>query len=154
MTPYLPSGSPPTGARVVPSSAIETALRVSAPPILASVRARDFVSLTKPRVVLMIVLTTAVAYHLGSTARPNWMQLWHTLAGTALAAGGTLALNQFLERVSDALMLRTQDRPLPSGRLTPNEALWFGGLALVMGLGYLTIAVGWLAGAVTLVTAS
>ena len=154
MTPYLPSGSPPSGARTAPANGLETALAVSAPGLLASIRVRDFVSLTKPRVVLMIVVTTAVAFHLGSTARPNWMQLWHTLAGTALAAGGTLALNQFLERVSDALMWRTRDRPLPSGRLTPNEALWFGGLALAIGLGYLTIVVGWLAGAVTLATAS
>lgn len=153
MTPYLPSGPPPSGARTAPASGLETALAVSAPGHLASLRVRDFVSLTKPRVVLMIVVTTAVAYHLGSAARPDWMQLWQTLVGTALAAGGTLALNQFLERVSDGLMWRTQDRPLPSGRLTPNEALWFGGLALAIGLGYLTIAVGWLAGAVTLATA-
>ena len=153
MTPYLPSGPPPSGARTAPASGLETALTVPAPGHLASLRVTDFVSLTKPRVVLMIVVTTAVAYHLGSAARPDWMQLWQTLVGTALAAGGTLALNQFLERVSDGLMWRTQDRPLPSGRLTPNEALWFGGLALAIGLGYLTIAVGWLAGAVTLATA-
>jgi protoheme IX farnesyltransferase len=153
MTRYLPSGSPPSGAPTAPASGLETALAVSAPGHLASLRVRDFVSLTKPRVVLMIVVTTAVAYHLGSAARPDWMQLWQTLAGTALAAGGTLALNQFLERVSDGLMWRTKDRPLPSGRLRPNEALWFGGLALAIGLGYLTIAVGWLAGAVTLATA-
>ena len=74
---------------------------MSAPGLLASRRVRDFVSLTKPRVVLMIVVTTAVAYHLGSAARPDWMQLWHTLAGTALAAGGTLALNQFLELLDE-----------------------------------------------------
>jgi protoheme IX farnesyltransferase len=154
VSPYLPGGSPPARARAAAASGLETDLAVSAPGLLASLRIRDFVSLTKPRVVLMIVVTTAVAFHLGSAARPDWVQLWHTLAGTALAAGGTLALNQFLERVSDALMWRTRDRPLPSGRLTPNEALWFGGLALAIGLGYLTIMVGWLAGAVTLATAS
>ena len=127
VSPYLPSGSPRARARAAAASGLETALAVPAPELLASIRIRDFVSLTKPRVVLMIVVTTAVAFDLGSAARPDWMQLSHTLAGTALAAGGTLALNQFLERVSDALMWRTQDRPLPSGRLhgtldTPKSA--------------------------------
>jgi heme o synthase len=102
----------------------------------------------------MIVVTTAVAYHLGSVGRPDWVHVLHTLAGTALAAAGTLALNQFLERESDALMRRTQDRPIPSGRLAPNAALGFGALVAFMGLGYLAVAVGLLAAAVTLVTAS
>ena len=90
MTSYLRSGSPPPETRAVPAGALETTLEVPAAQ-LASSRTRDFVSLTKPRVVLMIVVTTAVAYHLGSATRPDWIQFWHTLAGTALAAGGTLA---------------------------------------------------------------
>ncbi len=124
------------------------------PALVASRRVVDLMILTKPRVVLMIVVTTAVAYHLGSVGRPDWVHVLHTLAGTALAAGGTLALNQFLERERDALMRRTQDRPIPSGRLAPSEALEFGALVAFIGLGYLAVAVGLLAAAVTLATAS
>jgi protoheme IX farnesyltransferase len=113
----------------------------------------DFVILTKPRVVAMIVVTTAVAYHLGSVGPPDWLQVLHTLVGTALAAGGTLALNQYFEHETDALMRRTRARPIPSGRLAPHEALAFGVLVTVIGLGYLAVTVGLLAAVVTLLTA-
>jgi len=122
--------------------------------LVGSRRVMDFVTLTKPRVVLMIVVTTAVAYHLGSVGRPDWVHALHTLVGTALAAAGTLGLNQFLERERDALMRRTQDRPIPSGRLAPSEALGFSALVASVGLGYLAVAVGLVAATVTLVTAS
>jgi protoheme IX farnesyltransferase len=112
----------------------------------------DFVMLTKPRVVLMVLVTTAVGYRLGSVGTADWVRLLQTLAGTALAAAGTLALNQYLERESDGLMRRTQGRALPSGRLTPSEALAFGILATLVGLGYLAVVVGALAAGVTLAT--
>jgi protoheme IX farnesyltransferase len=125
----------------------------SIPSRVASRRVLDLVSLTKPRVVLMVLVTTAVAYDLGSVGGPHWVRLLHTLVGTALAAAGSLALNQFLERESDALMRRTRHRALPSGRLAPREALGFGSVAVLSGLGYLAVVVGPLAAAVTLVTA-
>jgi len=112
----------------------------------------DFVMLTKPRVVLMVLVTTAVGYRLGSVGTADWVRLLQTLAGTALAAAGTLALNQYLERASDGLMRRTQRRALPSGRLKASEALAFGILATLVGLGYLAIVVGALAAGVTLAT--
>jgi protoheme IX farnesyltransferase len=112
----------------------------------------DFVTLTKPRVVLMVLVTTAVGYRLGSLGTADWVRLLQTLAGTALAAAGTLALNQYLERESDGLMRRTQHRALPSGRLTASEALVFGILATLIGLGYLAVVVGALAAGVTLAT--
>lgn len=77
----------------------------------------------------------------------------YTLAGTALAAAGILALNHHLERESDALMRRTGSRALSSGRLAPSEALAFATLAGLIGLGYLAVVVGSPAAAVTLVTA-
>ena len=52
--------------------------------------------------------------------------LLQMLIGTALAAGGTLTLNQFIERETDAMMERTRHRPLPDGRVQPHDALWFG----------------------------
>ncbi len=105
-------------------------------------RLADFVSLGKPRVVLMVVLTTLVGYYLGAGLDLEWARLVHLLVGTALAAAGTLALNQFLERDLDARMQRTRRRPLPDGRLQPGEAAVFGGLLTGAGIAYLGLSVG------------
>lgn len=115
-------------------------------------RATDFFALTKPRMVLMILVTTCVGFYLGSSGAMDTLLLLHTLLGTALAAGGTLALNQFLEREVDAKMERTRLRPLPGGRLQPGEALAFGTMVAVAGLLYLGITVNAVCGLVTALT--
>ena len=115
-------------------------------------RATDFFALTKPRMVLMILVTTCVGFYLGSSGPMDALRLLHTLLGTALAAGGTLALNQFLERDLDATMERTRRRPLPAGRLQPVEALAFGTMMTVAGLLYLAYGVGELSALVTAIT--
>src|SRR5207253_1265182 len=115
--------------------------------------ATDLCALAKPRVVLMVLVTTLVGFYVGSTGALDLARLLHLLLGTALAAGGTLALNQYLERDVDARMLRTRTRPLPDGRLQPPEALGFGALVLVAGLAYLAVVVGGLAALVTALTA-
>jgi heme o synthase len=112
-------------------------------------RALDLLSLAKPRVVFMVLVTTFVGFYLGSRGLPDYIQLLRTLIGTALAAGGTLALNQFIERDLDAKMQRTKMRPLPDGRLQPTEALVFGVTLTVAGIVYLAVAVNVLSGAVT-----
>lgn len=112
-------------------------------------RAADFLALAKPRMVLMVLLTTLVGFYLGSVGEVDVLLLLHTLLGTALAAGGTLALNQFLERDVDARMLRTRLRPLPDGRLDPAEALVFGVVCTAGSLVYLTWAAGLLTALVT-----
>ena len=104
-------------------------------------RAADFVLLMKPRIVMMVLLTTFAGFYLGVSGTPDYAVLLQVLTGTALAAGGTLALNQFLERDIDARMVRTRLRPLPAGRLQPTEALLFGLLIVVTGLLYLAILV-------------
>jgi protoheme IX farnesyltransferase len=121
---------------------------------LAATRRRlaDFLSLAKPRVVLMVALTTLVGYYLGASTDVDYLRLVHLLVGTALAAGGTLALNQFIERDVDARMLRTRARPLPDGRLQPGEAAIFGGLVTVGGLAYLLVTIGPAATVITAVT--
>jgi heme o synthase len=112
----------------------------------------DLIVLTKPRVVLMILVTTLVGYYVGLTGAPDWARLLHLALGTALAAGGTLALNQYWERDVDARMERTRARPLPDGRLMPLEALVFGGSMTALGLAELAAFVGVPAAAVTLAT--
>jgi len=112
-------------------------------------RATDFLALTKPRVVLMVLATTFVGFYLGTSGGPDYGRLLHTLFGTALAAGGTIALNQYLERDVDARMERTRLRPLPDGRLQPREALIFGAAITAGGVLYLTLGVNLLSGLVT-----
>ena len=113
--------------------------------------AADLVSLTKPRVVVMVLVTTVVGYYVALAGAPDYGRLIALVIGTLLAAGGTLALNQYWERDVDALMERTRTRPLPEGRLAPLEALLFGAGLTAAGLAVLALGVGWLA---TLVTAA
>ena len=94
-------------------------------PISMVNKALAFVTLSKPRVLLLVILNTAAGFILGvSGTCPYSLMLW-TLFATALLAAGVAALNQYLERKRDCLMQRTANRPLPSGRLTPREALVF-----------------------------
>jgi heme o synthase len=82
-----------------------------------------------------------VGFYVASWGAPDYLRLVHALVGTALAAGGTLALNQYLERDVDGRMARTRSRPLPDGRLAAAEALVFGALTTAAGLLYLALAV-------------
>ena len=114
--------------------------------------AADLVALTKPRVLVMVLVTTVVGYYVGLEGVADYARLLHLVVGTLLAAGGTLALNQYWEREVDGRMERTRGRPLPDGRLQPLEALLFGVAITAMGLVYLTILVNVLAGLVTAAT--
>jgi len=98
------------------------------------------------------MVTTAVGYYVGLTGAPDYARLVHLLIGTLLAAGGTLALNQYWERDVDARMERTRARPLPDGRLAPLEALLFGGAVTLGGLAYLGALVSTLSLVVTALT--
>jgi protoheme IX farnesyltransferase len=118
-------------------------------------RVADYVELAKPRIVLMVLVTAFVGFYVGSETVPNYLKLVEMLLGTALAAAGTLALNQVIERHTDAKMERTRHRPLPDGRLQAREALWFGLLLTFAGLLYLLLAVNFLSAVVTaLITVS
>jgi protoheme IX farnesyltransferase len=118
-------------------------------------RMADYVELAKPRIVMMVLVTAFVGFYLGSENIPDYLALFQALLGIALAAGGTLALNQLVERDTDAKMERTRHRPLPDGRLQPRDALWFGLLLTLGGLVYLSLSVNLLSAAVTaLITVS
>jgi protoheme IX farnesyltransferase len=87
---------------------------------------RDYFTLTKPEVNLLILMTTSAGYYLGSSGPLRVGRLCITLVGTLLVASGTATLNQWMERHYDARMRRTASRPLVSGKLTSPEAFWFG----------------------------
>ena len=101
-------------------------------------RLMDFVSLTKPEVLLLVLITT-VAGCLMASPTLELLTLFNALIGTALVAGGTAALNHYAERAHDAKMRRTCNRPLASGRLTPRSVLSFGLLLSVIGTIYLAV---------------
>lgn len=100
-----------------------------------------YADLIKARLTLLVLLTTLVGFYLGSRGPASYWLMLHTVLGTALVAGGAAALNQLLEREHDALMRRTRNRPLPSGRLQPATVMVFGGVCACAGLLYLALAV-------------
>jgi heme o synthase len=106
----------------------------SARSVARSDRALDFVALTKPRLNLLVLLTTVAGLYLASPEGVALTLVAHTLIGTALVAGGAAALNQVWERETDRRMRRTSSRPLPRGRLGVAEGTWFGVLLAVAGI--------------------
>ena len=111
-----------------------------------------YVILTKPDVTFLVVITTVAGFYLGSVGPMDWARLAHTLFGTLLVAGGTAALNQYVERDMDAVMRRTAARPLPAGTLKPNEVLLFGIATIITGTAWLALTVNILGSAVALAT--
>ena len=117
---------------------------------------RHYYELTKPRITWLILMSTGVGYFFGHkhiwNGWQDWKLLLHTLVGTALIASGTAALNQWYEREADALMRRTAGRPLPTGRVTANRALWFGIVLALLGFLELWLGANLLAGVLGLLT--
>ena len=112
----------------------------------------DYVALTKPRLNLLVVLTSAAGYYLGAVSSPDLMKMAQAVLGTALVAGGSAVLNQVYERDTDARMRRTRLRPLPDQRVAPQEAAVFGTVLSAAGLGILALATNWVAAALALAT--
>lgn len=111
-----------------------------------------YVVLMKPDVTFLVVITTVAGFYLGSHGSLDWLRLLNTLCGTMLVAGGTAALNQYVERDMDAVMRRTAARPLPSGLLQPGEVLLFGIGTIILGTAWLILAVNGLAAMIGLAT--
>jgi heme o synthase len=105
-----------------------------------------FSELVKARLTALVIITTLVGFYAGSSSPVNYWKMFHAVVGTALLACGAAALNQLLERNLDARMRRTEDRPLPSGRLTPDAVLMIGVGLSIFGLFDLTIFVNPLTG--------
>jgi protoheme IX farnesyltransferase len=104
---------------------------------------RDYLELSKSRIVMLVLITTVAGFLFAPVAVDPLLML-HTLIGTALVAAGTNALNQYVERNHDAKMHRTRMRPLPAGRITPRAALVFSSVIAILGTLYLGLAVNWL----------
>ncbi|WP_207860007.1 heme o synthase [Acanthopleuribacter pedis] len=104
-------------------------------------KARAYVELTKPRALLMIVFTSAVSYLIAATRAIDPIHLALTAFGIAVAGGGSLALNQYMERELDSQMARTATRPIPSGRLSPTEAAIFSWTTMLFGYAFLWVFV-------------
>jgi protoheme IX farnesyltransferase len=100
----------------------------------------DLFELVKARLTSLVLLTTAVGFYLGSEPLVDYPALFRVVFGTAAAAAGAAALNQWWERKVDALMHRTRMRPVPAGRMRPAEALALGLVFSIFGVGYLALA--------------
>jgi heme o synthase len=114
---------------------------LAAEPAVARTASRvgDYVALTKPRIAVLVLFTVAAGALFAGGRATDPVVVFHAVLGTALVAGGASALNQWIERDSDARMRRTASRPLPSGRLQPAEVLVFGSGLAVTGLIYLCL---------------
>ncbi len=111
-----------------------------------------YVALTKPRILMMVVLMSAAGYFLGAKSIEPFSVFFMMLIGTGLSSGGAAALNNYLERDCDSQMTRTKTRALPLGLVTPAEALLFGLLLSLLGVLLLAWQVNVLAGFLSLLT--
>src|SRR5258705_8359065 len=101
----------------------------------------DYVELTKPRIVVLELVTVVVAAHLASPWGIQPFVLLHTVLGAALVAASAGAFNQWWEQSTDGRMVRTANRPLPSGRLSTSQVVVFGTITLVAGTAELVLGV-------------
>jgi len=115
-------------------------------------RANAYVALTKPDVSFLVLMTTAAGYYMGARGPVSWLHMLHVVFATLLIAGGTAALNHYLEREVDRYMRRTASRPLPSGVLQPGRALAFGVALAIAGAVDLYFTAGPLASALGVAT--
>jgi protoheme IX farnesyltransferase len=104
-------------------------------------RVAAYLELTKPRITFLIVLTAAAGFALASSSHIDYIGLLRSMLGIALLSSGIATINQYMERDLDALMRRTANRPLPSGKLLPAEALAFGVSLIVLAEIYLAVLV-------------
>jgi len=118
----------------------------------ALVRVTAYLELTKPRISLFVLVAVAAGYLLGCGGEFNSVLLSQAILGIALVATGSSAINQYLERFTDARMDRTSARPIPSGRLSSREVLLFGVATGIIGSLYLTIFVDPLTALLTAIT--
>ena len=116
------------------------------------VQVADYVELTKPRIVILELVTVVVAAHLASPWGIQPFVLLHTVLGAALVAASAGAFNQWWEQSTDGRMVRTANRPLPSGRLSASQVVVFGTITLFAGTAELILGVSLMTAAFGLAT--
>ena len=112
-----------------------------------------YIELLKPNIMSLVLVTTVLGYYLGGDGIDSWFNLVLILIGTAFTAGGSGALNHYLERDTDALMERTKNRPIPAGIISPSNALIFGILLVLCGSTLLVWKINTLTGFLSILTA-
>jgi len=122
----------------LPSTAVNAVERT---PLSLRERVHAYVELTKPRITFLIVLTSAAGFGLASRGSVDYLALVSALLGIALLSSGIATLNQYAERDLDGLMRRTANRPLPTGKVAPWEALAFGAGLTILAEIYLLMLV-------------
>ena len=111
-----------------------------------------YLELTKPRITMLVLVTTALGFYLGGEGIHSWSLFLFLLLGAGLVCAGSSALNHYLEREFDSKMLRTRNRPIPSGIISPNDALTFGIILILAGLVILYVKVNILTSFLSLLT--
>lgn len=112
-----------------------------------------YLELSKPRILVMVLVSTIIGFVMGSVNALDWARLFWALTGTGLTAAGAGALNHYLERNYDVLMDRTKNRPIPAGLVTPNEAFIFGIILVIIGSALLVVKINALTGFLSVLTA-
>ncbi len=111
-----------------------------------------YLELTKPRILTMVLVTAAVGFFFGEQGIHSYYLFTLMLLGTGLSCAGAAALNHYLEREVDSYMQRTCKRPIPSGLISSQNALYFGLLLILLGVGILVAKVNLLSGFLSLLT--
>lgn len=126
---------------------------IMTPPALShNEKVSAYVCLTKPRILVMVLVMSAAGFFLGAKGLRPLDTFFLMLVGTALSSGGAAVLNNYIERDCDLKMHRTKKRPLPAGLVTPSEALSFGLLLVLLGVTLLAWQVNLLTGFLSLLT--
>jgi protoheme IX farnesyltransferase len=115
-------------------------------------KARAYWDLTKPRITLLVLVVAVGSFYLASAALIPWLKIAETALGVTILAFGIFALNHYAERDTDALMIRTLHRPVPSGRISPHEALVFGSILTGFSIIWFAVFLGFVAGFVAFST--
>ena len=113
----------------------------------------SYIDLMKPNILIMVLITTILGYFLGADGKILWNNLTWMLIGTTFSAGGAGVLNQYLERDQDKIMNRTCNRPIPSGKISPQNALIFGIITVIVGTIVLIVKINLLTGFLSILTA-
>ena len=113
---------------------------------------RDYLELCKPRVVALMLLTVLVGMYLATPTSIHWSTLLASLTGIGLCAGSAATMNHLLEKRSDALMSRTQKRPIAHGRIAVRAAMWYAVILGISGVALLSVFVNRLTAILTFCT--